>query len=47
MPLELAETRLRSNFPESRVAFPRYNCDPPQDFNAKGEIKHAYVTLSL
>ena len=25
MPLEPAETRPRSNFPESRVAFPRYN----------------------
>ena len=25
MPLELAETRPRSNFPESRVGFPRYN----------------------
>ena len=25
MPLEPAETRPRSNFPESRAAFPRYN----------------------
>ena len=25
MPLDLAETKSRSNFPESRVAFPRYN----------------------
>ena len=25
VPLEPAETRPRSNFPESRVAFPRYN----------------------
>ena len=25
MPLEPTETRPRSNFPESRVAFPRYN----------------------
>ena len=25
MPLEAAETRPRSNFPEWRVAFPRYN----------------------
>ena len=25
MPLEPAETRPRANFPESRVAFPRYN----------------------
>ena len=27
MPLEPAETRPRSNFPESRVAFPRLNTD--------------------
>ena len=25
MPLELVDTRPRSDFPESRVAFPRYN----------------------
>ena len=38
MPLEPAETRSRSNFPDSKVAFPRYTGAPNGNFRKNPKI---------